>query len=142
MQAQLTALFCALAARVALALAAAAHDRAVHIAEGVFHRLKGKADAPLVAGRTDALCWSPAFWLSAALCVVAEMGLAAAVLLGGAIALPLLAASGALLDVPLLPVPFLSSALLDAGAGTAAEGLKPPKGFDEAVIFFDDFCLG
>ena len=89
----------AVLARLALSLASAAHGRAVEQAEGVFHQLKeGEVATASTLVKSAALRMAPAFWLSAGLCVAAEIGLGVAIVLGGAIALPLLAASGALLD--------------------------------------------
>lgn len=87
----------ALFARVGLSLAAVVHSKAVEQAEGAFHHLKGaEVDASFV--RTDLLRRSPIYWVSGALCLAAEVGLGVAVVAGGAVALPFLAASGALLD--------------------------------------------
>ena len=90
----------AVLARLALSIAASSHQRAVEHAEGAFASLKngddGLAPAPLV--KLSVLRSEPAFWVSVALCVVAEAAIMYSIVLGGAVSLPLLAAGGALLD--------------------------------------------
>ena len=84
-------LFLGVAARLLLALSAVVHHKAVEIVTA--------HDSTLSPGSTSSSLWlAPLFWVAAVLTLVAEVALGTAVLVGGAIALPLLAATGTLLD--------------------------------------------
>ena len=89
----------AIFARVALSFAATSHQRAVEHAEGAFAALKsGDSGGHPSLVKAEVLRAQPAFWVSAVLCVAAEVAALYSVVLGGAVSLPLLAAGGVLLD--------------------------------------------